>query len=151
MRLTIATFAILCTSVSSFLAPIGRTPFLSTAAHERHTSLLPMAGFGGGASSKKDGKKGTVKALKPKSQWDKFKSFKKESRIKAAARAVDSDSVAGEWYEVGEIKSEGDEFTELAIVLQRGIIAEVSTAASIKSEIYSIVLCRCRCDCVVLT
>jgi|AntRauTorckE5430_2_1112549.scaffolds.fasta_scaffold42200_2 hypothetical protein len=110
-----------------------------------------MAGFGGGASSKKDGKKGTVKALKPKSQWDKFKSFKKESRIKAAARAVDSDSVAGEWYEVGEIKSEGDEFTELAIVLQRGIIAEVSTAASIKSEIYSIVLCRCRCDCVVLT
>jgi len=88
-----------------------------------------MAGFGGGGSSKKGAKKGTVKALKPKSQWDKYKSFKQEAtRIRAAARVVasagDDDSDAGEWYEVGQIKSEGDEFTELAVVMQRGIIAE---------------------------
>lgn len=36
----------------------------------------------------------------------------------------DGDGAVGEWYEVGRIKSEGDAFTEIAVTLQRGIIAE---------------------------
>lgn len=89
-----------------------------------------MAGFGGGSSKKTGGKKGKGKGpvtqkLKPKSQWDKYKRFKKSSSVKVAVRvAADAESDAGDWYEVGKIKSDGDEFTELAVVLQRGIIAE---------------------------
>jgi len=89
-----------------------------------------MAGFGGSSSSgggmKKKQKKGTdqVLKLKPKSQWDKYKILKKESRVKVAARSVKSDGTAGEWFDVGQIKSEGNEFTELAVVVQRGMIVE---------------------------
>ena len=42
-----------------------------------------------------------------------------------ATRVVnDSTDEVQPWYEVGRIKSEGDAFTEIAVTLQRGIIAE---------------------------
>jgi hypothetical protein len=84
-----------------------------------------MAGFGGSSNSKKKVAPEPTLKLKPKSQWDKFKTLKKEVRIKVAARAIKT-GVAGEWFDVGQIKSEGNEFTELAVVMQRGMIAEVS-------------------------
>ena len=91
-----------------------------------------MAGFGGGGggkSSKKAKKSApsTPIKLKAKSQWDRFGSLKKGTGVKVAVRVANDGSDAGEWYEVGCVKSEGDECTtELAVVLQRGIIAEVS-------------------------
>mmetsp|Transcript_12275 Transcript_12275/g.17900 ORF Transcript_12275/g.17900 Transcript_12275/m.17900 type:complete len:218 (-) Transcript_12275:188-841(-) len=89
---------------------------------------LSMAGFGGGGgSSKKKGgnKKNKSKAkplnVKPKSQWDKYKSLKEATSVKVAARAV-TEGNDGEWYEVGKVKSEEDKLTELAVFMQRGII-----------------------------
>lgn len=127
--ITVTTLALLCASASAFVIPTQRTTFLTT----ETCSSLYMAGFGGGSSKKTGGKKGKGKGkgpvtqkLKPKSQWDKYKRFKKSSSVKVAVRvAADAESDAGDWYEVGKIKSDGDEFTELAVVLQRGIIAEV--------------------------
>jgi hypothetical protein len=103
-----------------------------------------MGGFGGAATgSKKKKKKGNdqkagglsssttttaVSKLKPKSQWDKYKNLKEASTIQVAVRvaaATDADADAGEWCEIGKIRSEGNAFTELAVVLQRGLIAEV--------------------------
>jgi len=40
-----------------------------------------------------------------------------------AVRVVDGDD-KGEWLEVGRVKSEGDEYTEIAVATQRGLIAE---------------------------
>ena len=93
-----------------------------------------MAGFGGGGGmSKKKGKPANTNAtaiLKPKAQWDRYGNLKKDNGIRVATRVVtddpdgDGDGAVGEWYEVGRIKSEGDAFTEIAVTLQRGIIAE---------------------------
>lgn len=92
-----------------------------------------MAGFGAGSpSSKKSGggkKKGgsggasTLK-LKPKTQWDKYKSLKSESSVNVAVRVANEGSEAGQWFDIGTVKSEGDEYTEAAVALQKGIIAE---------------------------
>jgi hypothetical protein len=108
-----------------------------------------MGGFGGAAAggSKKKKKKGNdqkagglsstttnaVSKLKPKSQWDKYKNLKEASTIQVAVRVAATDdspdaaaaAAAGEWCEIGKVRSEGDAFTELAVVLQRGLIAEV--------------------------
>eukprot|EP00978_Attheya_sp_CCMP212_P040222 scaffold217355_cov46-Attheya_sp.AAC.3 len=109
------------------------------------SSSLHMGGFGGAAAggSKKKKKKGNdqkaggmsstttnaVSKLKPKSQWDKYKNLKEASTIQVAVRVAansnEDSSAAGEWCEIGKIRSEGDAFTELAVVLQRGLIAEV--------------------------
>jgi len=93
-----------------------------------------MAGFGGGGgmSKKKKGKPsntGTTPILKPKTQWDRYGNLKKDNGVRVATRVVTdtADDVPDEvqpWYEVGRIKSEGDAFTEIALTLQRGIIAE---------------------------
>ena len=40
-----------------------------------------------------------------------------------AVRVVNGEE-KGEWLEVGRVKSEGDEFTEVAVAMQRGLIAE---------------------------
>lgn len=116
------------------------TSFLDSSCEQRQRSkvILNMAGFGGGGggtSSKKGGSKKNKKKsaaggggdggikLKPKGQWDKYKSLKDATIVKVAARAV-TDSNDGDWFEVGKIKSEGNAFTEIAVILQRGLIAE---------------------------
>jgi len=118
--------ALLSTPVSSFVVPIQINSFIAT--QTSSTSSLNMGGFGGGGT-KKGGKKvkkvPSVLKLKPKSQWDKYLNLKKASSVKVAVRvATNSESDIGEWYEVGKIKSDGDEFTESAVIVQRAIIAE---------------------------
>jgi len=85
-----------------------------------------MAGFGGSGSSKKITKKGSVSTLKlkPKTQWDKYKNLNTASSVKVAVRVSNDGSEVGEWFHVGMIKSEEDEFTEEAVALQKGIITE---------------------------
>ena len=115
----------------------GRHPgaFLSntasvTASPQSQKSPLRMAGFGGGGSSSSKKKKKTGSdtkkqplKLKPKSQWDRYNSLKEASPVKVAVRVASSDD-SGKWFEVGRIKSEGNEFPGLAVTTQRGIIAD---------------------------
>lgn len=103
---------------------------VNTSTRNGRPSIAPlsMAGFGGGGgSSKKKGgnkkNKSKAKPLKPKSQWDKYKSLKEATSVKVAARSV-TEGNDGEWYEVGKVKSEEDKLTELAVFMQRGIITE---------------------------
>ena len=95
-----------------------------------------MAGFGGGAKTsggKKNKKNKKSKGaaplvLKPKQQWDRYASLKASKAFKVAVRVINDDaedSSVGEWFETGKVKSESDESTETAVVMQRGIIAEV--------------------------
>mmetsp|Transcript_29532 Transcript_29532/g.45078 ORF Transcript_29532/g.45078 Transcript_29532/m.45078 type:complete len:241 (+) Transcript_29532:90-812(+) len=102
------------------------------------TSTLLNAGFGGGGgggmSSKKKGGKKSKNAssssagikLKPKPQWDRYgKELKKATATVVAVRvANDGTDDKGDWYEVGRIKSEDNQFTDIAVAMQRGIIAE---------------------------
>lgn len=62
--------------------------------------------------------------LKAKSQWDRYISLKKSISVRVAARVANDGQDVGEWFEIGSVKSEGDEFTEAAVAFQRGIIAE---------------------------
>lgn len=95
-----------------------------------------MAGFGGGAKTsggKKNKKNKKSKAapmvLKPKQQWDRYANLKAFKAFKVAVRVINDDadeSDDGEWFETGNVKSENDESTEIAVAMQRGIIAEHS-------------------------
>lgn len=78
---------------------------------------LGAGGFGGAAGGKKKESK-----LKPKQQWDRYLDLKKEERYRVAVSKDDK-----EWLEVGSIKSQGDAFTEAALVKQKGLIADVSS------------------------
>jgi len=131
--------------VSSFLHPTTThqttTPkFLRTLPTNTHTTtstVLSLAGFGAaGSSSSKKGKKKktggasatTTQKLKPKTQWNNFKSLTNESSVtvamRVAAKEGSGDVGVGQWFDVGMIKSEGGEFTEVAVALQKGIITE---------------------------
>ncbi len=95
--------------------------------HPTPLSTLQMAGFGGGGSTKKGGKKKKNKSplvLKPKQQWDRYANLKASAAFKVAVRVVNGDD-NNEWLEAGKVKSKNDESTEIAVALQRGIIAEV--------------------------
>jgi len=113
--------------------------------HPRYTTALAMgggfgsSGGGGGMGKKKANKKGTNSKnkstsggstkLRPKTQWDRFDSFKKEKEFKVAVRSaspvvdsnVDNDD---KWFEVGYVKSESNQYTEIAVARQRGLLAE---------------------------
>lgn len=102
---------------------------------------LGMAGFGGGgASASKSNKKGGKKApvvtagYKPKQQWDRYQTFKKETKIPVAVRIVsDGEDDGGEWLEVGRIKTKENSYTAMAVALQRALIADVSFGQKWKS------------------
>mmetsp|Transcript_40365 Transcript_40365/g.49174 ORF Transcript_40365/g.49174 Transcript_40365/m.49174 type:complete len:234 (+) Transcript_40365:101-802(+) len=93
-------------------------------------TTLRMAGFGGGSgSSKKSKKKGKttgLKPLKPKAQWDRYRAFKTSVEVKVGVKKVGGDDGDGEeeWLNVGYVKSEGDEFRDVAVARQRALIAE---------------------------
>jgi len=95
----------------------------------KNSKLYAGFGGGGGKGGKKKGKKsnkGNLISLKPKPQWDRYGKLKKSNAVSVAVRVANAydDSEKGDWYEVGRVKSEGDQFTELAVAMQRGIIAE---------------------------
>ena len=94
-----------------------------------------MAGFGGGgksskAGSKKGKKNGSNKqaplTLKPKQQWDRYANLKAATAVRVGVRVVNDGEETNEWFETGKVKSENDESIEVAVLMQRGIIAEVS-------------------------
>lgn len=79
--------------------------------------------MGGSKGGKKGGKKPAP--LKPKAQWDRYINLKKSTGVSVGVRvANDGEEAKGEWYEVGLVKSEGNDSTEVAVVMQRGIIAD---------------------------
>jgi len=80
---------------------------------------LFMAGFG---SSSNSASKAQPK-LKPKAQWDRYIDLKKATPVAVAVRVVRQDAES-DWLEVGKIKSEKDEFTEMAVVSQRALLAD---------------------------
>ena len=100
----------------------------TTATHSQ--TALSMAGFGGGASTKKQKKKGGAKVakLKAKSQWDRYGDLKGCEKITVGVRMIkgDDDDSSNEWMEVGRVRSVDDEYTEVAIAKQRALIAEHS-------------------------
>jgi hypothetical protein len=125
---SLATIALFTSSTSAFVP--SRQTFSSS-------SPVSMAGFGaassgggGGMSKKKNGKtskptkNNNSPIFKPKSQWDRYISLKKATSVRVAARVANDGQDVGEWFEIGSVKSEGDEFTEAAVAFQRGIIAE---------------------------
>eukprot|EP00565_Helicotheca_tamesis_P006422 CAMPEP_0185730062 /NCGR_PEP_ID=MMETSP1171-20130828/8314_1 /TAXON_ID=374046 /ORGANISM="Helicotheca tamensis, Strain CCMP826" /LENGTH=238 /DNA_ID=CAMNT_0028399045 /DNA_START=111 /DNA_END=827 /DNA_ORIENTATION=+ len=134
--------------VSSFHAnlPPARGVFTSQNTHHgrfirRHSSFtttttsstLFLAGFGGGGGGAKNKKKkgksksssGAAPPLKPKAQWDRYYDLKKYTVVPVAVRVIGGDD-DGEWLEVGRIKSENDEYTEIAVARQKALIAEHS-------------------------
>jgi len=76
-------------------------------------------------SKKKSGGGGGPAPLKPKAQWDRYVNLKKSTGVSVGVRvANDGQEEKGEWSEVGRVKTEGDISTEVAVVMQRGLIAE---------------------------
>jgi len=136
------------TLASAFVTPspslvIQKTPFIlpTTATtstpiitHYSPSSPLSMAGFGGGGSKKGGSKKkggmgggastSSSSKLKPKTQWDRYKSLKEASSVTVAMRVMYEGTEVGKWRTIGTVRSEGDEFTEMAVALQKGIITE---------------------------
>ena len=93
------------------------------------STSLYMAGFGSSSSKGKNKKKQTPVVLKPKQQWDRYGSLKAANAVKVAVRVLDESNGSGEsneWLETGKVKSEKDDLIEMAVALQRGIIAEHS-------------------------
>ena len=131
---SIALFAASATAFAPTTSIHSRPSFITSTSTSTSSTTISMAGFGGGGGmSKKKAKPANTKTnataiLKPKAQWDRYGNLKKDNGIRVATRVVtddpDGDGAVGEWYEVGRIKSEGDAFTEIAVTLQRGIIAE---------------------------
>jgi hypothetical protein len=91
-------------------------------------------GFGGGGGSpadsagagknKRKGQSNKPPSLKPKQQWDRYAEFKKEDKVRVAVRCR-GEGESEEWLEVGRVKSKGNEYTEVAVAVQRALIAEV--------------------------
>jgi len=79
-------------------------------------------GGGGGGSGKKkaSSSSSTSSKLKPKTQWDRYGDMKKATDVKVGVKSSDNE----DWFEVGYVKSENDEYTEIAVTRQRGLIAE---------------------------
>ena len=107
--------------------------FVPGALHVQRPLLLQpmwMAGFGGsGGKNKKKGNKNKAvvvpQKLKAKTQWDRYCVNLKKSKSYSVAVRVTGGDEEGEWVKVGKVKSDGVT-TEVAVILQRGIIAEHS-------------------------
>mmetsp|Transcript_35623 Transcript_35623/g.40922 ORF Transcript_35623/g.40922 Transcript_35623/m.40922 type:complete len:276 (+) Transcript_35623:78-905(+) len=109
----------------------GNSKYLSS------SSSVLYAGFGGGggegSNNKNNNKKNKKKKInktdtnkmKPKVQWDRYLEFKYEPKIAVAVQIItDADADAGEWLNVGCVKSKDSKYTSQAVFRQRGIIAE---------------------------
>ena len=139
LLLSACVVASLISDASSFLSPPhAATTATATIAARGPASRrniaagpLSMAGFGGakvgaggggGASSK-------LPKLKAKSQWDRYADLKQCKKVTVGVRIRGDDAgggAAGEWMEVGRVRSEDDGNTEVAVARQRALIAEHS-------------------------
>ena len=94
------------------------------------SSRLFLAGFGassrgGGKKNKKAKKSVAPIKLRPKQQWDRYSELKREEKVQVAIRLTADEGECTDWLEVGRVKSRENKFPELAVALQRAIIAEV--------------------------
>ncbi|KAL3797359.1 hypothetical protein HJC23_010485 [Cyclotella cryptica] len=110
---------LLCKCIHAFHLPIVPSATLRRVSAAPSSTALQMAGF---ASSKtKGGTSGSkLPKLKAKSQWDRYADLKNCQKVRVGVRIKDSE----EWLEVGRVKSENNEFTEVAVARQRALIAE---------------------------
>lgn len=83
-----------------------------------------MAGFGSPSKGSGGKKKKKEQKLKPKQQWDRYISLKKETMVRVAVQGEEDDN--NDWLEVGRVKSKDNANTEIAVAKQRVIIAEHS-------------------------
>lgn len=152
-RIILALFCV-ASSLRSGDAWINASPSRSRAASSpanalllRHPYFPPpatilYAGFGGGSGSNTAQEKSKEIKLKPKQQWDRYLGvLKKETAFKVAVKPVDTT----EWLEVGAVKSQGSDKTEMAVARQRALIAEVRVCLtmSISRRIVVVVLALC--------
>lgn len=95
------------------------TTFLVNTKTTTTTTTVLFAGFG---NVEKNDKKEGVK-LKPKQQWDRYMTnLKKMERVKVAVRIKGTE----DWIVAGYVKSIDNAFTELAVIKQKALIADVS-------------------------
>jgi hypothetical protein len=106
---------------------LNPSPLVSRNNHGRlnpNRNTLFLSGFGkAAASSNSNASKAPLK-LKPKAQWDRFLDMKKWTPIPVAVRVVRTDGTSSDWLEVGKVKSEEDALTEMAVVIQRALLAD---------------------------
>jgi hypothetical protein len=116
----------LVASADAFMIGPGASQRCGLARTFTSTSSLQMAGFG---AAPKKGDKKKSKELKPKQQWDRYLALKTSEGFAVAVRVVastpspTSDDLIG-WMQVGIVKSEGNAYTEEAVMRQRPLIAE---------------------------
>jgi hypothetical protein len=95
-----------------------------------------LAGFGsgggGGTAAKKKNKKNTKETtkntkLKPRQQWDRFLSeeLKTAEVIRVACCKKDTEDANNKkWFEIGQVKSVDNAFTDAAVIRHRALMAE---------------------------
>ena len=122
----IRTVFILSACISAAAFTISPSRFTQ---QQSSSTSLSMAGFGGGSggaakNKKKGGAGAKLPKLKAKSQWDRYNGdeLKKKISIKVGVRIKGEE----EWLEVGRVRSENDENTEVAVARQRALMAEHS-------------------------
>ena len=94
----------------------------------KNHQALQMAGFGDAASSSSNESK-DVK-LKPKQQWDRYTTLKKENSVVVGVKVVvavsiDTEETASDWLVVGAVKSESTIPIDVAVARQRALLVEV--------------------------
>lgn len=85
------------------------------------------AGFGASASAGSAKNNNDGNKLKPKQQWDRYMNdLKKMDKIRVGVRVEGGEGENNDWIEAGHIKSLDNLYTEVAVVRQRALIADVS-------------------------
>jgi hypothetical protein len=83
------------------------------------------SGFGSSSAEKKEIK------LKPKQQWDRYTTLKKEPSVKVAVKVVgvaavdDTAASSSDWLDVGAVRTSPGTSIDIAVARQRALIAEV--------------------------
>jgi hypothetical protein len=133
----VAAFGIMPISSAATMARSSRNHVLSidkvgrTGARVGGMRMAGFGGAGGGGKTKKGKSTSTTtpppQKLKLKSQWDRYVDLQHSSTpVRVAVRVIKEDGTTGEWLEVGKIRSLNDEYNEMALRLQRGLVADVS-------------------------
>mmetsp|Transcript_3099 Transcript_3099/g.3580 ORF Transcript_3099/g.3580 Transcript_3099/m.3580 type:complete len:236 (-) Transcript_3099:29-736(-) len=118
------------TTDAFFVPQKQQQPLLLVQQRAFFSAPLQMAGFGAsskkGKASKKDS--GNTKKLKPRQQWDRFISddLKTSDSVRVAVRVVPVPASLSpdKWFEVGEIKSKDNAYTEASVIRHRMLIAD---------------------------